>query len=205
MPADAYLDPYRESVARHGTGFRATLWASERSQQIRFRVFTEMVYFADKRVLDAGCSRGDFAAYLLEAGQLYDRYIGIDGIDSVIAYARQRGLPRCRFESGDLVARPGLMRTGRPHIVCISGTLNTMTDEQVMAVLEGAWQAARETLAFNFLSDRCGPEAPPQDQFARRLDALGLLDWALSCTWDVRFRQDYFPAGHDATIVMRKT
>lgn len=204
MPDDAYLDPYRDAALHHGNDFTVTLWASEASQVRRFAVFTEMCDLEDKRILDAGCSRGDLAGYLIERGLAFAHYTGIDGLPKVIDYAASRKLPNCDFLAGDFVAEPDLLGRGDPQVILISGTLNTMTDTQAMAVLEAAWRHAGEALAFNFLSDRCGPGAPPQDDFARRLDTLRLIEWATSKTWCVTFRQDYFRQGHDATIAMRK-
>lgn len=201
---DAYLDPYRRSHARHGAAFEVTLWASPTSQRLRFEVFTQMCCLGGKRLLDAGCSRGDFAAFLIEQQVPFERYVGIDGLPEVVEFARGRGLPRCEFVAGDFVHETALLAAGEPDVVCISGTLNTMADAEAMRVLEGAWAASRQALLFNFLSDRCGPKAPPQDGFARRLSTMRLLDWALGKTSQVAFRQDYFEAGHDATILMRK-
>lgn len=103
------------------------------------------------------------------------------------------------------MADPRLLTLGQPQIVCISGTLNTMTQQQAAGLLGAAWAAASESLLFNFLSDRAGPEAPAQTGPAYRLNTLGLLDWAMSQTPAVAFRQDYFPHGHDATILMQKS
>ena len=204
MESDQYLDPYREAAKDHGDGFGVTLWANERSQRLRFRVMTEMVFMVGKRVLDAGCSRGDFAAYLEEKGVAYGRFVGVDAVPGVIEFAQGRGLPRSRFEAGDFVADHELLRIESPQVVAISGALNTMPDEMVLSVLERAWDAAGETLVFNFLSDRPAPKAPKQTAPARRLPTMRLLDWAMAQTASVRFRQDYFRYGHDATIVMRK-
>lgn len=201
---DRYLDPYRRSAGRYGAAFEVTLWASPASQRLRFDVFTQMSFLAGKRVLDAGCSRGDFAAFLIERDIPFKRYIGIDALCDVVGFAAGRGLANCEFQCGDFVAQPALLGAARADVICISGTLNTMADAQVARVLDAAWDAAGETLLFNFLSDRCGREAPLQDDYARRLDTIRLLDWALSKTWAVAFRQDYFRAGHDATIMMRK-
>lgn len=164
-----------------------------------------MVSLAGKRVLDAGCSRGDLAMFLLEKQSPYERYIGVDALGQVIAYATQRALARCEFHCGDFVADPKLLSIGDPQVICISGSLNTMTHRQVMRVLKSAWAATSESLLFNFLSDRAGQGAPPQSGPARRLDTLKLLDWATRQTWAVVFRQDYFPQGHDATILMHKS
>lgn len=201
---DAYLQPYRDAQSEHGSGFDVTLWARPETQRLRFEVFCQMLDFRGKAVLDAGCSRGDFAAYLNETDVGYRRFVGIDGLEDVVAFARGRGLPDSRFEAGDFVRDPGLLATDSPEIVCFSGTLNTMDPGTATSVLDGAWAAAGEAVIFNFLSDRAGPGAPPQEYPARRLPLMSLLDWALAQTPSVRMRQDYFAHGHDATLLMSK-
>ena len=204
MPDDAYLDPYRDSLLRHGTDFSVTLWANRRSQQLRFEVFNEMCYLPGKRILDAGCSRGDLAEFLIDRGVEFEQYVGVDGLASVVEYANGRKLARCQFHHADFVTDTSILGLGDPQVIAISGALNTMTDAQVFRVLEAAWASTSETLLFNFLSDRCGRKAPPQDSFARRLDTLHMIEWSLSKSYSAVFRQDYFAAGHDATIMIRK-
>ena len=204
MSNRSYLKPYQDSVKEHGSSFGVTLWANPYTQERRFEVFTQMCFFPGKRVLDAGCSRGDLAVFLARQNVVVDHYIGIDALSDVIDYARARDLPQCEFHCGDFVTQPNLFQIGNPQIICISGSLNTMTDQQVEAVLSAAWSAASEALVFNFLSDRAGPAAPTQTGPARRLNTLGLVDWAMSQTSEIALRQDYLKDGHDATILMRK-
>lgn len=204
MPRDSYLDPYREHIARHGTGFDATLWAARRTQEVRFEVFTQMAFLAGKRVADIGCSRGDFAAYLLEHQVEYASFHGFDAIAALIDTANARRLPRTTFVLADAVTDPEPLAAADPQVVCISGTLNTMTLRQAIDLLDNAWDAAREVLLFNFLSDRAGRGAVPQTGPARRLPTLKLLDWALAKSPILTFRQDYMPHGHDATVCIRK-
>lgn len=204
---DKYLEPYRQAQATHGASFEATLWARPETQQRRFAVFAEMVEFSGRRILDAGCSRGDFAAWLNEQGVDYAHFLGVDGVDEVIAFAQQRGLPRAAFVAADFVRDPdalgaGLAADQRPDVVAVSGTLNTMDWPTARGVLEAAWAGCTDTLVFNFLSDRCGPGAPVQLDPAVRLPTDAVLDWAWSQTWNVTFRQDYFDHGHDATVRM---
>lgn len=207
MPTDLrdhYLSPYKQAAAEHGSDFGVTLWANERSQRLRFRVMSEMVFLPGKRVLDAGCSRGDFAAYLIDKGLVYDQFVGVDGVPSVIDFANGRELVDSKFVAGDFVSDPSLLAIDHPQVIAISGTLNTMSDAMAIELLEQAWLATSETLVFNFLSDRAGEQAPTQTAPARRLPTLTLLDWAMGQTPATQFRQDYFRFGHDATIVMRK-
>lgn len=204
VTSDAYLDPYRETLQRFGAGFEATMWASPRTQEVRFEVLTQMVNLTGRRVLDAGCSRGDFAAFLLERGIAFESYTGIDALPSVIDAAIARQLPRCAFLVRDLLRDPHALTAGKPEVICISGTLNTMDESEMMRALEAAWRAASLTLAFNFLSDRAGERAVPQTHPVRRHDTGMLLQWAFSKTSRVSFTQDYFAHGHDATLVMSK-
>jgi hypothetical protein len=78
MTSAEYLQPYRDSAMKHGSDFEVTLWASPHSQQLRFKIFTQMCDLTGKRMLDAGCSRGDFAIYLIEHQIAFDRFIGVD-------------------------------------------------------------------------------------------------------------------------------
>ncbi len=204
MRTDDYLNAYRDSQEKHGSDFEVTLWANPRSQQRRFEVMTRMTRFAGRRTLDVGCSRGDFADFLLQREIAYEHYIGIDALTEVIEYARSRNLPRTEFHDTDVLDAPATMTAAQAEVVCISGTLNTMSQPQALALLQHAWEAAGRTLIFNFLSDRCGPEAPPQTHPARRFDTMAMLDWALKRTAIVAMRQDYLPHGHDATILMRR-
>lgn len=203
MPDD-YLDPYRDAQDDFGNEFGVTLWANTKSQQRRFKVFTQMSYLSGKRILDAGCSRGDLAEYLIDQGVEYESYVGIDALPEVIDYAKKRGLPRAAFHTGDFVADPSLLSIGRPQIITISGTLNTMGDGVAMKLLDAAWAACSETLLFNFLSSRSTTDRREELGPARRLDPVKYLDWAMRQTPVVQFRQDYFKRGHDATIKLCK-
>jgi hypothetical protein len=122
----------------------------------------------------------------------------------LVEYARLRGLARTEFQAVDLLHDPRAMRDAGAQVVLISGTLNTMSPEQALSLLRHAWDAARESLVFNFLSDRAGPQAPVQIGPARRHDTLRLLAWALAQSPRVAFRQDYLDHGHDATITLRR-
>jgi len=133
---DHYLSPYHQAHDDHGSDFKVTLWASERSQRLRFRVMTEMVFMLGKRVLDAGCSRGDFAAYLLRKDIAYESFVGVDGVEPVIDFANSRGLAGARFVAGDFVSDPSLLAIDRPQVIAISGTLKnklglTITSEPI--------------------------------------------------------------------------
>jgi len=206
--AAPYLDPYREAVDRFGPSFEATLWRNEHWQTARFAVLCEMADLTGRVVLDAGAGRGDFARYMTEHGIEYGRYIGLDALPEMIQQARRMNLSEAEFYVCDFVADENAFSrfAGRQgvEVIVFSGSLNTIVEDFSRTVLQRAWAACREGLLFNFLSDRPAERMKTVDTTpAHRFDTLGMLDWALSHTPRVRFRQDYLD-GHDATIGMWK-
>jgi SAM-dependent methyltransferase len=198
-----YLSLYTEAGDRSVPNHRAACWESVEVQRTRFTVLLEALprtILEDATILDAGCSRGDLAQFLIDARVPFARYVGIDAIPEVIAFASKRPLPRCEFYRGDFVRDAKVAATAKPDVTFLSGTVNTMTQDQALAVLDALWKASRRALVFNFLSDRASEEAALQTDPIRRLPTVELIEWAFERTPLVSFRQDYLPHGHDATI-----
>ncbi len=199
-----YLRPYRLAQRIHGADFRTTLWASRDSQRLRFSVMAEAIDLAGRRVLDAGCGLGDFLAFLEEHDIRPAAYVGVDALEEVIPRARQRRFETpAEFLLGDLVANPELLATGDPEIVCIGGTLNTFTEQQLLRTLDDAWAAAGVALAFNFLSIHHHARFTGGDDVANRHDPMMLLRRGLERAGRVQVRHDYFD-GHDCTMVWHR-
>jgi hypothetical protein len=213
-PFAEHLRPYVDAVDRLGATFEATLWASKDHQRVRFEVLAEMCPLAGMVVLDAGCARADLASFLNERGIRAATYIGIEGVPELAEAARGIAPAGSVIAEADFVADPGSLSRvakeacqtdGRVDVAVFSGSLNTLPGEDALRVLDGVWPLCRKALAFNFLSDRCAPTFKGRDTGpAHRFDTLAALKWALSKTTQVRFRQDYFAGGHDATIVMTR-
>ncbi|MBX3359228.1 MAG: class I SAM-dependent methyltransferase [Phycisphaeraceae bacterium] len=198
-----YLTPYREMVDREGPSFGALLWTSRETQAARFRAMSEMIDLDGKRVLDAGCGRGDFAAFLHARGTPCC-YTGLDAIGEMVEEAESRGIPGTAYRRGDFVADPRAFDSEPgPEVIVFSGSLNTLDQDAAQAVLERAWHSCSLALAFNFLRV---PSRPTRgraggDGYIRRFDALSMLEWAAERTPLLRYRQDYL-MGQDGTIVM---
>ena len=198
------LAPYREALAEHGPGFRATLWTSESAQQKRFEVMADMIEFAGAVILDAGCGTGDFACSLLDRGVKFQHFIGIDGLADQVEQARERQLDRSEFHTGDFVHDDHLLSNHGADLICFSGSLNNIDDQTVKTILRRAFNAAARGIVFNFLSNRAHADTLANDTIpARRFDTLDMIDVALTLSHRVRFRQDYLD-GHDATIAIEK-
>jgi SAM-dependent methyltransferase len=207
-----YLAPYREVVRRIGPRFEALLWNSPETQQKRFEAIAAMVDLTQRVVVDAGCGRGDFGAFLRDRKVAYGRYVGVDAVSELLDVARGLDLPNAGFVEGDFVSDPGVFaeaarREGAParaaDVIVFSGSLNTLPQPRAEGVLQHAWDACGEALAFNFLSDRSHRSKKEEIGPARRFNTVGLVKWALKRTALVRFRQDSLK-GNDATIVMLK-
>lgn len=201
---DSYLDPYRRALLSFGAGFEATLWSSREGQHLRFDVMLDMAPFQGAAVLDLGCGAGDFAAYMIERRIGFRRYIGVDALPAQIVGARARALPNCEFIAGDFIADPAVLAGLDADIACMSGSLNTMQQDVARTVILNAWRQARRGVVFNFLSDRTRAHLLRTDLSpAVRFDTVSMVDWALSLSPRIRFRQDYLD-GHDATIAIER-
>ncbi len=211
----AYLRPYQEAVDAHGPRFEALLWNRPETQLVRFEALVSMLDLDAKTLADMGCGRADLAIFLRDRRVGYGRYVGVEGVKELCEASRARaaseGLERCVFRQIDFVADTEafatLVRDDGVQAFAFSGSLNTLEQPGALAVLERAWDTLGQTpggaLAFNFLSDRHGDPARTDENTgpARRFDTLAMLDWAMTRTPLVRFRQDYL-GGHDAAIAM---
>ena len=203
-PSDS-LTPYREATQALGSGFSATLWASPRTQKLRFDVLIDLLgpdQLSGSILLDLGCGDGALAVRLQERTISLGRYIGIDGIFKQVEAAQNRGLDRASFVCEDLTETGRSLGRFGAGVAIISGTLNTMAQTQAQALVQEAFEAVSGAVCFNFLSDR--PIARRRDANlgpAVRHDVMAWLDFALGLTPLVAFRQDHLE-GHDAAMLL---
>ena len=204
-PVQDSLAPYREASRVLGSGFPATLWASPKTQALRFDVLIDLLgrdRLQDRAVLDLGCGDAAFAVRLQERGIHVVRYIGVDGIFAQVEAAQQRGLERASFVCEDLLETGESLGRFGAEVVVISGTLNTMSQEAAQALVRSAFKAVTVGVCFNFLSDRPIASRLEADLGpAIRHDVVRWLDFSLGLSPLVRFRQDHLE-GHDAAILI---
>ena len=149
--AEPYLAPYLRAAREHGGGFSSLLWATPKSQRLRFDAIGRIYDLSGKSVLDAGCGRADLLGYLLENRIDLDDYTGIEAVDALADEAEARKYPACRIIRADFVREPVKMFVGADVIV-FSGSLNTIEDGPFYQSLSRAFDAAAEAVVFNFLS-----------------------------------------------------
>ncbi len=192
-----YLAPYLTAASRHGQCFSSLLWASPRTQEVRFGALTRLVGLNGKCVLDVGCGRADLLDYLLARKINPLRYIGLEGVDTLADAAEAKRHSDATIVRADFVRDPARLFVGA-GVVYFSGSLNTLDDASFYGILEAAFHAAAETLVFNFL---CSPA----------LAGLSYLHWrppgavwtfAKSLTPHVRRLDDYLHG--DTTFILTK-
>lgn len=206
----SYLQPYGAAIREHGGDFPSLLFSDRSTQTLRFSVLANVAPMAERRIADLGSGRADLLAWLYTNDVPYAHYLGVDAMPEFDAAARARTeaerLPDAEFLLADFVADEGLFeRIIAEHdldTLVFSGSLNTLSEAQALAVLERAWLALAgrpgATLAFNFLVTGTWPQ--PFTDLARR-DPVTWLGWAIARTPLVVYCQ-YYLGGHDGTLVM---
>lgn len=96
------LEHYSKEFAVYGEDVRSLGHSSLKSQESKLKVFSEIVDFNNKSVLDVGCGFGDLYIFLEKRGVHPRKYVGIDINPKVIEVARKR-LPKVKFEVRDIM------------------------------------------------------------------------------------------------------
>jgi hypothetical protein len=146
-----YLKPYLSASEKYGAGFGSLLWASPKTQAIRFKAVLAAADVHGRSVLDVGCGRADLMEFMLGRGRFPKSYVGIEAVDALANAAEARRLPNCRILRGDFVTDPSLLNVGA-DVLIYSGSLNTMDRDCFFSCLEAAFAAARTAVVFNFLA-----------------------------------------------------
>ncbi|HUB24646.1 MAG TPA: class I SAM-dependent methyltransferase [Tepidisphaeraceae bacterium] len=147
MPTPSYLQPYIDASRRYGAGFKALLWTSPQTQAARFDALWRLTGFGNRSVLDAGCGHADLLEFLGDRGWR-GQYAGVEALPELAQIAEKR--TRNIF-NGDFLRQPELLRQNMDVIV-FCGSLNTLDRFKFRLALLNAVRAARELVAFNFLS-----------------------------------------------------
>ncbi len=185
---------FRLHLQLHGPNWRGLGWQSQRSQQRRFIVLSEVGPLANTRVLDVGCGVGDLYDYLLRR-RIPVSYTGFDILPEMVAHARKR-YPEAQFEVRDVLQGLGPERFD--YALC-SGAFNVNFGRNMAAVQEILHQLMRcctRGVAINFLSTR----APERDALLFNYDPETLLAYCATLTPHVRLLEGYLP--NDFTLYL---
>jgi hypothetical protein len=195
--APSYLEPYLSASRKYGAGFGTLLWASPKTQAVRFRALLSAVDVHGLTVLDVGCGRADLLEYMMSRARFPRSYIGVEAVDALAAAAEAKHLPNCKIVRGDFVSDPSILSCDA-DVLLISGTLNTMNSECFYESLRCAIDAARRAVVFNFLSSPylAGASHLTWHRLEDVLSFCGGLSPSVEC------QTDYLPG--DATVAVWK-
>ena len=113
---------YKKSLAEHGEGPKALLWANYRIAAIRYKELVADIPIEGRSILDAGCGMGDLLPFLYAKSTNF-RYLGVDTNNDFIKIAKKH------YEGHEFkVADPFTKKIGRFDIVISSGVLNGNVD-----------------------------------------------------------------------------
>ena len=197
VAAEPYLLPYLRAAEKHGADFPSLLWASPQTQAARFGAIERLARPHGKSVLDVGCGRADLLEFLLARGVRPADYVGIEAVEDLAWAAKRicRRLPRSWVIRTDFVREPLRMCVGA-DVVVFSGSLNTLEEEAFYTTIRRAFDAAAETVVFNFL---CNSYLAGADYLRWRRPA-DVLAFAKRLTPHVRTLDDYLHGDHSVAL-----
>ena len=188
-------DFYKKKVKRYGYDIRSVAWGSRKSQQARFKVFSEIADLDKRDILDLGCGLGDFYGWLRRRG-INANYKGIDISEPMIYQARRR-YPNADFQVQDI------FDMGKQDLTvdyCFaSGIFNLKIkrhEQFIQDTISQMFAISRRGIAFNVMSDR----ADFKEHGEYYANPAKILNLCLGITRKSVLRHDYMP--HDITVYM---
>jgi len=187
---------YDGLVRKYGHEPRACDYGRAESQNIKFRVLSEVLPLANLSLLDVGCGFADFAAFL------HQRFSGLrySGIDLCISMVReaQRDHPGLDLRVANILDA-AFDRTF--DVVTANGIFYLLGDQawpMMQQMIERMYALATTAVAFNSLS----AWAPEQEAGEFYADPLQVVDFCRRLTPWVVLRHDYHP--RDFTVYLYK-
>lgn len=199
---------YEDLLEKYGDNYLSLDWKSPESQEIRFRVFEDLLTIGGKNndfsVLDVGCGFGDFYGYFKKAGYKFN-YAGYDISPKIIEMAKKK-YPGARFEVRDILDD---QKPEKFDFVFCCGALNISFEDPVDhlefigSMLLRMYELCNIGAGANFLSSQAIYHLPdeslrqPQYFYSKPED---IVQFAKGITGSFILRHDYHPG--DFTIYL---
>lgn len=184
-------------LTEHKQGYKIVGYGNKNTQEIRFRVLTEIADLNDKTVLDIGCGLGHLVDFL-DKNDIKVEYTGFDIIEKFLESAR-RIYPNRRFETWNIMKR--LPREKFDYVLAC-GVLNVRigcNEEYLKNFIERIFKICKHGVAINMLSTHADYRDPECYYYSPEK----VLAWVLKkISRSVVLRQDYLP--HDFTLYIYK-
>jgi len=196
-PFARIADYYDGLVRQFGHDPRACDYGRPESQNIKFRVLSEVMPLANSNLLDVGCGFADFATYVQKRFSGL-RYSGIDLCSAMVTEA-QRSHPDLDLRVANIFD-PSFRHTF--DVVTANGIfylLGAQASPLMRQIIERMYALATSAVAFNSLS-AWAKDQQPGEFYA---DPMEVVNFCRQLTPWVSLRHDYHP--RDFTIYMYKT
>lgn len=189
---------YRVLLNERGISHEALNWGSRASQQLRFRILSEIAPLSGKRILDVGCGLGDFVGWLSE-NRIEVDYTGVDITAELVVEARKIH-PGRTFRHGNILDAEAAPDQKYDYVFAsgIFATYVVGADAWMDSAVSRMWSLATEGVAFNSLSSW----ANARDLGEYHADPLTVMTRCRKLTPWVTIRHDYHP--RDFTVYLFK-
>ena len=140
---------YNERFNQRGENIESIGWGSYESQQLRFKILTEIADLEDQSICDLGCGFGDLYQYLEQNYSKFS-YCGIDLSDKLLSVGR-KNYPDVTFERKNILKED---IQGFDYVIS-SGALTYRIEnhmEYVERMVKRMFEICQKGIAVNFLS-----------------------------------------------------
>ncbi|MBP2655031.1 MAG: hypothetical protein H6Q73_2600 [Firmicutes bacterium] len=138
---------YRQLFYKYGDSPEANQWSNIETQEMRFKILTEIADLNGAKIIDFGCGTAHLATYLKEHGVQVD-YTGVDIVEEMLEFAGNK-YPEYNFcRQADAVK-------DTYDYAFVSGTFNNLVKNNrrfYRETIANLFDRVRKGLAFNMLS-----------------------------------------------------
>lgn len=188
---------YTNLVNKYGIDFRSLNWGSKQSQELRFRILSEIGDLNGATVLDVGCGLGDLYEWFNKNSIRINSYKGIDITPAMIEHAQKR-FPDVDFEVRDIIKEPLNVRYDYVFASGIFYLVKNNPTDFMKRMITSLFTHSNIGIGFNSLS-AWAEVKEPEEFYANPIE---IIDFCRSLTEKIVFRHDYHQA--DFTIFLYK-
>lgn len=81
---------YKNLQKKHGNTVTSVKWRNKNSQELRFKILTEITKIDKKdRIIDVGSGLGDLLNYIRKK-KIYGKYLGLDFLEEFVVYSNKK-------------------------------------------------------------------------------------------------------------------
>lgn len=189
---------FTERIDEHGIDVLTVDWGRSSSQELRFRLLSEIADLRRSKILDVGCGLGDFYGWLKRNG-FNVTYTGIDITPRMIDLARSR-FPDAEFKTTNVIKNDDIAGNSFDFAFA-SGIFylrRTRPEDFLEEMVHRLFNKCRIGIAFNSLSGWATKKC--KDEFYA--NPLEVVDYCRKITPWVTLRHDYHES--DFTVYMYK-